>query len=60
MKQIIPAIVILFTGLTFSDDGNYYSDIDRIFFTSQVNGCRRFDFVFSRDGTPQIIRQPRV
>jgi len=55
MKQIIPAIVILFTGLTFSDDGNYYSDIDRSLFSlpksTDVAGS---DFVFSRDGTPQI------
>ena len=55
MKQIIPVIVFLFTGLTLSDDGNYYSDIDRSLFSlpksTDVAGS---DFVFSRDGTPQI------
>jgi hypothetical protein len=55
MKRISLIIALLFTGLTFGYDANYYSDIDRgLFSLPKSTDVAGSDFVFSRDGTPQV------
>lgn len=55
MKRILLIIVFLGTGLTFGYDPNYYSDINRgLFSLPKSTDVAGSDFVFSRDGTPQV------
>jgi hypothetical protein len=55
MKQTVLVIAFLFIGLTFGYDLNYYSDINRgLFSLPRSTDVAGSDFVFSRDGTPQV------
>jgi hypothetical protein len=55
MKLIPWYILFLFTGLSFGYSANDYSDVDRgLFSLSKSTAIAGSDFVFSRDGTPQV------
>lgn len=55
MKRTYLTIIVLYTGLTFGYDANDYSDISRgLFLLPKSTDVAGSDFVFSRDGTPQV------